>query len=45
MMYLRLPFFRWGVQETLSELMRLLEEQNVKTEWLQFLTFRFDFNE
>lgn len=45
MIYLTLPFFRWVVQEALSELMRLLEEQNVKTVWLQFLTFRFDFNE
>lgn len=33
------------VQETLSELVRLLEEKSAKTEILRFLTFRLDFNE
>lgn len=33
------------VQETLSELVRMLEEKSAKTEILRFLTFRLDFNE
>lgn len=41
-----LPLFdERTVQETLSELVRMLEEKSAKTEILRFLTFRLDFNE